>query len=155
MKESPMSPLTPRWTPKRRLLLAAPIVAASLLVAACGSSDDASGRGGQAAPTTSVAPAGASVAIDTFMFMPKVLHVHVGDTVTWTNHDSILHTVTSGRRDYDPSDSGRVTATHKDDAFDMQLDGKGATARFTFTTAGTVHYFCDQHPGMEADVEVS
>jgi plastocyanin len=155
MKESPMPPLTPRTNPKRRLLVAVPIVAASLLVAACGSSGDGSGSGGQAASTTSVAPAGASVAVDTFMFMPKDLHIHVGDTVTWTNHDSILHTVTSGRRGYDPSDSGRVTATHKDGAFDMQLDGKGTTAQVTFTQAGTIHYFCDQHPGMEADVEVS
>jgi len=96
-----------------------------------------------------------TVDIDTFMFRPKVLHVHVGDTVTWTNHDDILHTVTSGRRDYGPGNGGEVTETHKDGVFDMQLDGKDAKARYTFTKTGRFHYFCDRHPGMEADVDVS
>jgi plastocyanin len=150
-----MSPHTPRSSPKRRALLAAPVVAAALLITACGGGSNGTSAKEKGSSSTSVAPAGTTVAIDTFMFMPKALQVHVGDTVTWTNKDSILHTVTSGTRDYDPSDSGRVTATHKDGAFDMQLDGKGATAKFTFTKAGTVHYFCDRHPGMEADITVS
>jgi plastocyanin len=89
------------------------------------------------------------------MFTPKTVHVKVGDTVTWTNHDDILHTVTSGIREYEPGNSGHVTATHKDGMFDMQMNGKGATGKHTFTEAGTFHYFCDRHPGMEADVEVS
>jgi plastocyanin len=149
-------PLHHSRSARRRLaLLTAPVLAASLLVAACGGGSGDPSGGAQGASTTSVAPAGTSVVIDTFMFMPKSLHVHVGDTVTWTNKDAILHTVTSGTREYDPSDSGRVTATHKDGAFDMPLDGKGATAKFTFTKAGTFHYFCDRHPGMEADVAVS
>jgi plastocyanin len=135
-----------------RMVLAGALVAGSLLVAACGGSDDSS-KAKDASATT--APAGTSVVIDTFMFSPKALHVKVGATVTWTNHDNILHTVTSGTREYEPGDSGHVTATHKDGMFDMQLDGKGATAKFTFTKAGTFHYFCDRHPGMEADVEVS
>jgi plastocyanin len=149
-----LSLLASRSVPKRRTLLAASLVVASLLVAACGGADAASDRD-QRSSTTSAAPAGTSIAIDTFTFTPTSLGVHVGDTVTWTNKDSILHTVTSGMRDYDPSDSGRVTATNKDGMFDLQLDGKGATAEFTFTKAGTFHYFCDRHPGMEADIAVS
>jgi plastocyanin len=95
------------------------------------------------------------VAIDTFMFSPRALKLHQGDRVVWTNHDAILHTVTAGTRDYDPVDSGRVATTRKSGVFDLQLDGKGATDAHTFTTRGTQHYFCDRHPGMEADVDVS
>ncbi|HET7416893.1 MAG TPA: plastocyanin/azurin family copper-binding protein [Solirubrobacterales bacterium] len=137
----------------RRLILAAPVLALALAGAACGGDD--TGAAAAKAPAAAEAPPGTHVAIDTFMFAPRKVSVHVGDTVTWTNGDAILHTVTSGTREYDPANSGLVTATHKDGAFDMQLDGKGATAHFTFTRAGTFHYFCDRHPGMEADVEVS
>jgi plastocyanin len=139
---------------RRRLaLLGAPVLLIALLGGACGGNDDAK----SAATTTPTQPAsaGQSVVIDTFAFNPKMLHVHVGDTVDWTNKDSILHTVTSGTREYDPSDSGKVVKTNKSGKFDMPLDGKGAKASFTFSEAGTFHYFCDRHPGMEADVEVS
>lgn len=145
-------------SPFRRgpLVIAGALVAGSLLVAACGGgSGGASGKKATSTTTSTSTAAGASAVIDTFMFSPKTLHVKVGETVTWTNHDNILHTVTSGTREYAPGDSGQVTATHKDGMFDMPLDGKGATGTHTFTTAGTFHYFCNRHPGMEADVEVS
>ena len=137
-----------------RLVLVSALVAASSLVAACGGSSDRAADTKNDTSTTA-SSAGMSVVIDTFMFSPKTLHAKVGDTVTWTNHDDILHTVTSGTRDYESGNSGHVTATHKDGVFDMQMDGKGATGKHTFTEAGTFHYFCDRHPGMEADVEVS
>jgi plastocyanin len=130
---------------------AAALVLLALLGGAC------AGNSGDAAPAQPAhrAHRPTSVVIDTFAFKPKVVRVHTGDTVRWTNHDNILHTVTSGTREYDPSDSGRVIATHKDGVFDMPLDGKAATNTYTFATAGSYHYFCDRHPGMEADVEVS
>ncbi|HET7490208.1 MAG TPA: plastocyanin/azurin family copper-binding protein [Acidimicrobiales bacterium] len=139
-------------TARRRLLPAVPLLVLVLAGTACGGGD--SKAASAKTPVTAGAP-DVQVAIDTFMFGPKTVRVHVGDTVTWTNHDAILHTVTSGTRRYDPTNSGLVTATDKDGMFDMQLDGKGATAQFTFSEAGTFHYFCDRHPGMEADVEVS
>lgn len=142
-----------RTTPilKRRSALAVGLAALTLTAAACG--DTATSGGGTASPPA--ASGGATVEINTFMFSPDPLQVSVGDTVTWTNGDAILHTVTSGSREYNPTNSGLVTATNKDGMFDEQLDGKGSTAAFTFTKAGTYHYFCDRHPGMEADIEVS
>jgi plastocyanin len=35
------------------------------------------------------------VKIDNFTFNPQTITVKVGDTVVWTNHDDIPHTVTS------------------------------------------------------------
>jgi plastocyanin len=126
---------------KARTLICAGAVALALVSSACAGSD---------APKQATE----TVVIDTFAFEPKLLHVHAGDTVEWTNKDNIVHTVTSGSREYAPGDSGHVMATHKDGMFDTPLDGKGATASFTFSTPGTFHYFCDRHPGMEADVDV-
>ena len=137
----------------KRFVFATPLLVLALAGAACGGGSD--NAADKASSTTSTSAGGNAVVIETFAFAPKVLRVHVGDTVRWTNKDDIVHTVTSGTREYDPSDSGRVTATHKSGAFDMPLDGKASKASFTFKEAGTVHYFCDRHPGMEADIEVS
>src|SRR3954462_12557772 len=87
------------------LLVAAALVAGSVLVAGCGgSSGNASGKQTTSTSTAAAgaAAAGTPVVIDTFMFSPKTVHVKAGDTVTWTNHDNIVHTVTSGTRDYAP-----------------------------------------------------
>jgi plastocyanin len=128
------------------------IVALALVGGACAGDSQ---KEAQPTPKTEQRSQATSVTIETFAFAPKRLQVHVGDKVQWTNKDNILHTVTAGTREYDPSDSGHVVTTNKTGAFDMPLDGKGATASFTFAEAGTFHYFCDRHPGMEADVEVS
>jgi plastocyanin len=143
--------MTTRRTSRRAAVVG--IVALSALLAGCGSDADTS------SPTTT-SESGTdhsehAVDIKTFQFDPKTIEVEVGDTVTWTNNDAIVHTVTSGTREYDPADSGRVTKTSKSGQFDEELDGKGSTAEATFDEPGTYHYFCDRHPGMEADVEVS
>lgn len=142
----------PRMSRPRGVVLAS-FVAIAVGVAACGGSDSSSTPDTKAAPAAS--QSGTDVVIDTFMFGPTTIKVHVGDTVTWTNHDDILHTVTSGTREYASNDGGKVTATNKDGLFDMELDGRDSTGKHTFTEAGSFHYFCDRHPGMEADIEVS
>ena len=138
----------------RTRLLTASLVGGALLVAACGGGTKATSKP-EIGTSIPAARAGTSVVIDTFMFSPKTLRLKVGDTVTWTNDDNILHTVTSGTREYESGDSGHVITTHKDGTFDMQLDGRGATGTYTFAKAGTFHYFCDRHPGMEADIEIA
>lgn len=129
----------------------AAIVALSAIagLGGCASTEDAAPR--RSAP----ASATVTVTVDTFMFGPKVTRVKAGTSVRWTNRDDILHTVTSGTRQYDPGDSGRVIASRPDGAFDLSLDGRGASASFVFGEVGTYHYFCNRHPGMEAEVDVS
>lgn len=131
------------------ILLTTLVLVAAAAACGGGSRVASAGAGARSSPDPSI------VAIDTFMFTPNVVHVHVGDRVTWTNDDNILHTVTSGTREYAPGNGGSVTATHKDGLFDMPLDGRGAQATFTFMAPGVHHYFCDRHPGMEAEIDVS
>lgn len=123
-------------------------VVAVLTFAACGGGDStpasntATSAGDGAAGDSA---AGASVAIKVFNFQPDPLEIKVGETVTWTNEDDILHTVTSGTRE------------KPDGAFDGQLAAKGDTFERTFDKAGTYDYFCSRHPGegMTAQVVVS
>ena len=85
---------------------------------------------------------GSAVIIKTFSFDPTPLRVKVGTTVTWTNQDQTLHTVTEGKR----GDS--------DHDFDGELPDTGATFEHTFADAGTFDYHCTRHPGMDAQVVV-
>jgi plastocyanin len=61
----------------------------------------------------------------------------VGTTVTWTNNDSVTHTVTA--------DAG---------AFDSGALSPGHTYSFTFRTSGTYSYHCSIHRSMTATIIV-
>jgi amicyanin len=76
------------------------------------------------------------VTIDNFTFSPPELKVKVGDTVTWTNHDDIPHTVVSAGK-------YRSKTMDTDDHFS-----------FTFTAAGDYKYFCSLHPHMTGMIKV-
>jgi plastocyanin len=76
------------------------------------------------------------VTIDNFTFTPAELKVKVGDTVTWTNHDDIPHTVVSAGK-------YRSKTMDTDDSFS-----------FTFTNAGDYKYFCSLHPHMTGMIKV-
>jgi predicted lipoprotein with Yx(FWY)xxD motif/plastocyanin len=91
-----------------------------------------------ASPASSpAAAAGSAIQIKNFAFAPASLEVAVGATVTWTNGDSIGHTVTADDKSFD---SGTVDP------------GKSFT--FTFTKAGTFTYHCSIHPNMTATIVV-
>jgi plastocyanin len=78
-----------------------------------------------------------SVAIADFAFSPPMLTITAGDTVTWTNEDSVAHTATS--------------TTGVFDSGDLAL---GASFSFTFTTPGTYTYLCTPHPSMTGQIVV-
>ena len=96
----------------------------------------------EAGPAPSVAPAAtasasASVTIQDFAFGPGSISVAVGSTVTWTNQDSVSHTVTADDGSFD---SGRLA--------------QGATFSQTFDTPGTYTYHCAIHPSMTGTITV-
>ncbi|MDD4988851.1 MAG: cupredoxin family copper-binding protein [Candidatus Pacebacteria bacterium] len=91
------------------------------------------------APTGASAPADMSVSISGFKFNPAQLTVKAGTKVTWTNQDSVPHTVTS--------DSENVLNSPR--------LSQGQSFSFTFTTPGTYAYHCEVHPMMRATVVVT
>lgn len=94
-------------------------------------------------PSAKAAPApvsGHSVAIKGFAFVPAVLTVPAGTTVTWTNQDSDAHTVTSD------SSGGPLNS---------KALNTGDTFSYTFTKTGTFKYLCTIHPFMTATVMVT
>lgn len=86
----------------------------------------------------SAAPAAANtVQISNFNFSPATVTVKAGDTVTWTNNDSVEH-----------------SATADDSSFDTGLIGPGKSGTFTFAKAGTYTYHCQVHPTMKGTIIV-
>lgn len=78
-------------------------------------------------------------------YVPNPAEVKVGESVTWTNDDSQIHTATSGT--VGGEDSGSV--------FDSGILSPKATFDFTFDTAGEYDYYCTLHPQMFGKVVVS
>ena len=122
--------------------------AAAVLVftAACGSNYSSAPTSPSPSPSPTPASGGPSSAITipsgastlaNRAFSPDELDVAVGDTVTWTNTDSVAHTSTSDRSGWD---SGVVAP--------------GGRFSFAFQAAGTYQYHCAIHPGMVGTVVV-
>lgn len=75
-------------------------------------------------------------------YIPSVITISAGESVTWVNEDSAFHSVTSGFYDapIDLFDSGYM------DPFEAYT--------LTFDDVGTFDYFCTLHPWMEGQVIV-
>ena len=78
------------------------------------------------------------VSISNMAFSPPAISVSKGATVTWTNNDSVAHTVTS--------DNGKFNSS--------QLSN-GGKFQFTFSESGTFSYHCSIHPSMTGKVIVN
>ena len=128
-----------------RILAILTVAAALVALTGCGSSSSSSSSSTPAASTpatTTAAPAatgGAAVTMQNIAFAPPVISVKVGQTVKWTNQDSVDHNVTATKG-----------ATFKSDNF-----GKGGTFTWKAGKAGTVSYVCTIHPGMDGKIIVS
>ncbi|HVW66486.1 MAG TPA: cupredoxin family copper-binding protein [Candidatus Peribacteraceae bacterium] len=114
------------------------LLISTLLLAACSSQS-----GTTSTDTTSSAPSsamtnGSSVTIQNFQFAPQSITIKAGTTVTWTNQDSVSHTVTG---DNGGPASGGIS--------------QGQTYSYTFTTPGTFTYHCTFHPMMKGTVVVT
>jgi amicyanin len=82
--------------------------------------------------------ADAQVKIANFTFDPPNLTVKAGTTVTWVNADDIPHVV-----------------SEKDGKFRSSALDTGDKFSQTFSTAGTIEYFCAIHPHMTGKIVVT
>ncbi len=76
-------------------------------------------------------------------YQPNPINIKAGDTITWINRDSVMHTVTSGSGPNDPNEGKE---------FDSGPLTQGEIFTHTFKTAGVFNYFCAPHPWMGAKV---
>lgn len=81
--------------------------------------------------------ASVAVQIQGYAFTPPELQIAVGAIVTWTNHDSVPHTVTAA-----------------DGSFASGNLDPGESYVHAFEQAGSYAYACDYHPAMQATVVV-
>lgn len=108
----------------RKLILTAAVCA----IAGCGNDD------GDAEPVATTAVK----MVSGNEFAPRAISVDVGQTVTWTNEDSVPH-----------------NAVAKDgDGPKSELFPKGKTYSWKAATPRTIEYVCTIHPGMDGTIEV-
>ena len=94
---------------------------------------------GSAGTTDGQTPVTYTVDIRSFAFSPKTITINKGDTVVWTNYDSVRHTVTSDQ-------GGEL---------DSALLSDGASYSHVFDEDGTFSYHCTPHPSMKGTVIVN
>ena len=135
---------------KRLYSVAACLALGGALAAGCGSSSSSSSNTSSAPaaapPATSsaaAAPAAAAgtvaVSMKNIQFVPKSVTAKVGQTVKWTNDDSVDH---------------NVTAT-SGETFKSKTFGQGGTYSYKLDKAGTIKYVCTIHPGMDGTIIVT
>jgi plastocyanin len=93
----------------------------------------------------SIAPGSSNPSAAQF-YVPPAITISSGTTVTWTNNDATIHTVTEG------SPQGGTGATP---GFDSSIIAPTAIWKNTFDTAGEFNYYCSLHPFMTGKVTVS
>lgn len=79
-----------------------------------------------------------TVDIRNFSFEDKKIRIQIGQTVRWTNHDPVEHTVTSGNPG--DADAGSV--------FDSGQLAINDEFEFMFSEVGDYSYFCIPHASM-------
>ncbi len=115
-----------------RILLTNGLVMLTMLLIAFSISCQATPPAEEEAASTST-----EINISGFAFVPAIVTVTVGTTVTWTNLDSVAHTVTS---ETDLFGSGNLV--------------RSATFSYSFADRGTFSYYCAIHPYMKGEVIV-
>lgn len=81
------------------------------------------------------------VEIEDFAFQPANITVKKGTIVTWTNKDTVGHTVTP---DTETAEFQGSSMLDKDESYSV-----------TFDTVGEFEYFCQPHPQMRGKVTVT
>ena len=88
---------------------------------------------------TAQATSSHAVVMSNYAFAPSAITVHVGDSISWTNHDQAPH---------------NIATTSAPVAINSPTLSDGQSWSYTFTAPGTYHYICGVHPDMQATVVV-
>jgi plastocyanin len=130
-------------------LLALMLACLALGLAACGGDDDDDGGGGGGASTTEQ-PAGGDggggvqVKMQNIQFDPKDVTVKTGETITFSNDESIPHDVHKTSGPGGDFASGPDGGMQEGDTFELKLD-----------QPGKYEYVCHVHaPGMAGTITV-
>ena len=83
-------------------------------------------------------------------YSPSSAQINAGDTVTWTNDDIAVHTVTAGNLQEDPSLVGETYPN----GWDSSIFASGTTFSQLFANIGTYDYYCQVHPWMVGNITV-
>ena len=131
-----------------RKLLVLMLVCLALGLVACGGDDDDDGGGGGGGAATTEEPAGggggAQVSLKNIQFSPKNLTVKAGETITFTNDESIPHDVHKQSGPGGDFASGPDGGMQEGDTFKLKLD-----------KPGKYDYVCHVHaPGMAGTITV-
>ena len=133
---------------KKLFALILACIALGLVAAGCGGGDDNSSSGSETKSDQSSGGGGggggAKVGMANVQFDPKDITVKAGETITFTNDESIPHDVhkTSGPgKDFSSGDTGGMQ--------------QGDTFKLKLTEAGEYGYVCNVHaPGMAGTITV-
>jgi plastocyanin len=128
-------------------LLALLLACLALGLVACGGDDDDGGGGGGGGAATTEEPAGgggAQVSLKDIQFHPQDLTVKAGETITFTNDESIPHDVHKQSGPGADFSSGPDGGMQQGDTFELKLD-----------KPGKYEYVCHVHaPGMAGTITV-
>jgi len=80
------------------------------------------------------------VSIQNMLFTPSQVTIAKGGSVTWTNNDSITHTVVDDLSNVGGPNSGDIAP--------------GQSYSFTFNKTGSFQYHCSLHPSMRGTIVV-
>jgi plastocyanin len=133
-----------------RKILALMLACLALGLVACGGDDDDDDGGGGGGASTTEQPSGggggggAEVSLKDIQFSPKDLTVDAGETITFTNDESVPHDVHKTSGPGDDFASGPDGGMQEGDTFELKLD-----------TPGDYEYVCNVHaPGMAGTITV-
>jgi len=118
-------------------------VSGGLALTACGDSSSSSSKKSskKKKKSSSSTSGGPGVTMQNISFQPASLSTKVGDTVTWTNDESVGHDVTADDGSFKSGPAGGLK--------------QGDKFEHTFNKAGTFAYKCTVHPNMTGTVEVT
>lgn len=124
------------------------VVFSSILFSGCGGVSVSRNQATGSSTATIAAPGGSGASNHTIiipnndMFAPYIAQLNAGDTVTWVNEDTVLHTILTT-----PTALGGVVNPTQ---FQFVL-GPGKTASITLRQPGLYYYYCDAHATLPDD----